>query len=360
MKKNVLLFLSLIILYLSSCDDGVYTPGVKDEPYILNSPSHFPPPIIPSNNPLTKNKVRLGRMLFYDAQLSEDKQISCASCHKQQFAFSDNTAVSKKVNHGSTTRNSMALFNLVYTNNYFWDGRTGTLESTCLDALLGEQNFDINRVAPILKNNPTYLSLFKLVYGNEDVTQDQIVKALASFIRTMISAGTRLDKGAKEGLPEKYLTPNEILGKSVFDGEINTGGDCFHCHGSAKGNPLFTDNEFHNNGLDNFNSYSQFTDKGKGAVTGLQTDYGKFKTGTLRNLSFTGPYMHDGRFSTLDEVLNHYNTGVKNNITIDPNMKKANVGGLQLPQFKLDQLKAYLLMLNDVDFIRDTSFSNPF
>jgi len=357
MKMRFTLFLSFLILHFISCEDGTYTPEIKDEPYILNSPSHFPPPIIPKDNLLTKNKVRLGRMLFYDPQLSEDGIVSCASCHKQQFAFGDNTAISKKVNHGSTTRNSMVLFNLVYTNNYFWDGRTGSLESTCLDALIGEQNFDITKARPILKNNPTYLSLFKQVYGNEEVTQDQVVKALASFIRTMISAGTRLDKGAKEGLPEKYLTPNEIIGKTIFETEE---GDCFHCHGEAKGNPLFTDNEFHNNGLDNFNSYSQFIDKGKGAVTGLQTDYGKFKTGTLRNISYSAPYMHDGRFSTLDEVLNHYNSGVKNNITIDPNMKKANVGGLQLPQSKLDQLKAYLLMLNDVDFIRDTSFSNPF
>ncbi len=357
MKKLWIILLFVCFIHLNSCEDGTYFADNKDEPYILNSPSHFPPPIIPKDNPLTKNKVRLGRMLFYDAQLSEDKQISCASCHKQQFAFGDNSPLSKKVNHGSTTRNTSVLFNLVYTNNYFWDGRTGTLESTCLDALLGEQNFDINRVAPILKNNPTYLNLFKSVYGNEDVTQDQIVKALASFIRTMISAGTRLDKGAKEGLPEKYLTPTEILGKVIFDTED---GDCFHCHGSAKGNPLFTDNEFHNNGLDNFNSYSQFTDKGKGAVTGLQTDYGKFKTGSVRNISFSAPYMHNGRLATLDDVLNHYNTGVKNNITIDPNMKKANSGGLNLPQSKLDQLKAYLLMLNDVDFIRDTSFSNPF
>lgn len=351
------LFFSFLILHFISCEDGTYTPEIKDEPYILNSPSHFPPPIIPKDNLLTKNKVRLGRMLFYDAQLSEDGIVSCASCHKQQFAFGDNTALSKKVNHGSTTRNSMVLFNLVYTNNYFWDGRTGSLESTCLDALIGEQNFDITKARPILKNNPTYLSLFKQVYGNEEVTQDQVVKALASFIRTMISAGTRLDKGAKEGLPEKYLTPNEIIGKTIFETEE---GDCFHCHGEAKGNPLFTDNEFHNNGLDNFNSYSQFIDKGKGAVTGLQTDYGKFKTGTLRNISYSAPYMHDGRHFTLDDVLNHYNTGVKNNITIDPNMKKVNLGGLRLPQSKLDQLKAYLLMLNDVDFIRDTSFSNPF
>ena len=356
MRASYFLVTVLIFSLFSCCSPD--DPASTSKPYGLNVPKHFPPASIPADNPLTEAKVRLGRMLFYEKRISEDRQVACANCHKQEFAFGTDKPFDIKVHGGMTTRNSSVLFNLAFTKEFFWDGRTKTLEATCKDALEGEQKFNISFVKNLLMPEQRYKVAFNAAFNTIEPTDDMIEKALASFIRTMISGSSRVDKGKIEGNPNKYLTPVEIEGRNIFETEE---GDCFHCHGDITGQPLMTDNLFHNNGLDSFMSAGLFRDPGLGFVTGISgPDVGKFKSGALRNLSYSKPFMHDGRLANLEAVLAHYNSGVKNNFSIDPNMKKANQGGLQLTPDRISRLKAYLLAFDDPAFISDTSFSNPF
>lgn len=342
-----------ILIHFLSCSKEEETPS-----FTFKKPSHFPPPSIPADNPITEAKVKLGRMLFYEKRISADLQVACANCHKQEFAFGSDKPLDIKVHGGMTTRNSSVLFNLAFTKEFFWDGRTNTLEETCKDALLGEQNFTIDFVKNRLMPETQYKTAFQAAFNTSEPTIEMVEKALASFIRTMVSGNSRVDKGRMEGNPNKYLSLMEIEGRTIFETEE---GDCFHCHGDIIGQPLMTDNLFHNNGLDSFMNTALFKDPGHGQVTGTSgPDVGKFKTGPLRNLSYSAPFMHDGRLASIDAVMKHYNSEVKNSITIDPNMKKANQGGLQLTPDRIARLKAYLLAFDDPDFIKDTSFSSPF
>ena len=356
---KILQYLSIFIIVsiLASCK-----PDATDAAFSLNKPKHFPPASIPADNVLTAAKVRLGRMLFYEKRISEDQKIACANCHKQEFAFGSDKPLDVKVHGNMTTRNSSVLFNLAFTKNFFWDGRTTTLEATCLDALKGEQRFDIGLVKTKLMVESRYMDAFNAAFSTSEPTEDMVVKALASFIRTMVSGTSRVDKGTAEGNPNKYLTPLEIEGRTIFESEE---GDCFHCHGDPIGQPMMTDNLFHNNGLDPVSSVGLFKDPGLGFVTGVTgPDAGKFKTGPLRNLSYSKPFMHDGRLANLDAVLAHYNIGLSTdpnrNKFFDVNMKKANQGGLNLLPDRINRLKAYLLAFDDPSFISDTSFSSPF
>ena len=357
MKKLYSLLVAILILLtgITSCDDN--PTSENDSPYTIPKPSHFPSPSIPSDNPLTVNKIRLGRMLFYDKALSEDQLISCASCHKQQFAFASDKTLDTKVHGGSTTRNSMPLFNLAFTPNFFWDGRTNTLEATCLDAMKGEQNFKTEYIKSRLFGRYNYKELFQLTFNTDNPTEEMVVKCLASFIRTMVSANSPVDRGVKEGNVNKYLSAQAQQGKILFESES---GDCFHCHGAIQGLPQMTDNLFHNNGLDSFQDPLKFKDFGFGKVTGNLSDYGKMRTPALRNLSYTAPFMHDGRIPNLDAVLEHYSREVKINANIDVLMEKRFQGGVNLDPVRTAQLKAYLLSFDDPSFVSDTSFSSPF
>lgn len=344
-------FFAIIILWtFVSCGKDPATP--TDSAYTLNVPKHFPQPSIPANNPLTVNKIKLGRMLFYEKRISEDQLVACANCHKQEFAFGSDKPLDVKVHGAMTTRNTSVLFNLAFTKSFFWDGRTNSIELTCLDAMKGEQKFDIGFVKSRLMTEQRYSDLFKLAFNTTTPTDTMVAMALASFIRTMVSGSSKVDKGKIEGNPNKYLSQIEIDGRTIFESEE---GDCFHCHGDITGQPLMTDNLFHNNALD-----ANFVDLGLGGFTKNTVDNGKFKTGALRNLSYSAPYMHDGRLSTLRMVLGHYNQGLKNSPTVDPNMKHVSQGGLHLTPDKIDRLEAYLKAFDDPAFITDTSFRSPF
>ena len=199
-----------------------------------------------------------------------------------------------------------------------------------------------------LSQNSEYPLLFEAAFGSISIDSVLVSRAIAQFERTLISANSKFDAYL---LGNSNLTMQEINGFNIFMDESK--GDCFHCHGSEN-NPLWTDNKFHNNGLD-----SSLTDLGLGGVTGDPSDNGKFKSPSLRNLIFTAPYMHDGRFSTIDEVINHYSEGLQNSPTIDPLMKKVAQGGVQLSPQEKANLKAFLLSLTDEEFISNPSFSNP-
>ena len=199
-----------------------------------------------------------------------------------------------------------------------------------------------------LQNHNEYPNLFFEAFGTQTIDSILVTKAIAQFERTLISANSRFDKHL---LGQITLTTSELNGFNVFMDESK--GDCFHCHGNAN-NPLWTDNDFHNNGLD-----ATFLDIGLGKITGDPGDNGKFKSPSLRNLKFTAPYMHDGRFATIDDVINHYSEGLVNSPTIDPLMKAVNDGGVQLSAIDKADLKAFLISLSDDEFITNPAFQNP-
>jgi cytochrome c peroxidase len=308
-------------------------------------------PVIPIDNPQTVEGIALGKKLFFDPILSGDNTQACANCHAPENAFTDNERFSDGVDGVFGNRNSMPLFNLAwnYDEKFFWDGNTFGLEHQAFvpvsDPIEMKSNWE--QVEEKLQNHSEYPNLFNAAFGTSIIDSSLVTKAIAQFERTLISSNSKFDKFL---LGEATLTLEEQNGFDVFMDE--TRGDCFHCHGSDK-NPLWTDNIFHNNGLD-----EAFTDLGLGAVTGDPSDNGKFKSPSLRNLEFTAPYMHDGRFSTLEDVINHYSEGLNNSSTIDPLMKKVSQGGVGLSDQDKADLKAFLLTLSDYEFINNRAFLN--
>ena len=240
----------------------------------------------------------------------------------------------------------MPLFNLAwnYDERFFWDGAANSLEDQAFEPVTNpdEMGNTWEAATNFLLQDAEYPQLFRDAFGEEGIDSVKVVKALAQFERTLISANSKFDRFL---LGELSLTEEEINGLNVF--LMESKGDCFHCHGNPN-NPLWTDNNFHNNGLD-----AIATDLGLGAVTGDPSDNGKFRTPSLRNLAYTAPYMHDGRFATLDEVIDHYSEGLQNSPTIDPLMKSVLEGGVRLTQKDKDDLKAFLLALSDESFIQN-------
>ena len=307
--------------------------------------------MIPINNPLTEEGIALGKKLFFDKKLSKNNTQSCASCHNPRNSFTDSLRFSLGVDGFSGSRNSMPLFNLAWNFNdkFSWDGKELSLERQALEPVRNpiEMHSSWSNVALRLQQDQEYPTMFLNAFGTERIDSTLVTKAIAQFERTLISGNAKFDQYL---LGNTSLNQQEVNGFTIFMSEDK--GDCFHCHGSDN-NPLWTDNNFHNNGLD-----TSFNDLGLGAVTGDPNDNGKFKSPSLRNLVYTAPYMHDGRFSTLEEVINHYSEGLQNSSTIDPLMKKVNQGGVQLtPQEKAD-LKAFLITLTDDGFINNPTFQN--
>ncbi len=328
-----------------------YTPT----PYTLEIPDLFQekliPPLIPSDNPLTEEGVNLGKKLFFDKKLSGNTAQSCASCHKPQNSFTDNTRFSDGIDGVFGLRNSMPLFNLAWNfgERFAWGGKEFSLEAQALEPINNviEMHSNWASVATRLQQDPAYPSLFLRAFGTSIIDSTLITKAIAQFERTLISGNSRFDQYL---LGNISLTQEELNGFTIFMNEEK--GDCFHCHGSNN-NPLWTDNDFHNNGLD-----ETFVDLGLGEVTGDPNDNGKFRSPSLRNLGFTAPFMHDGRFETLEEVIDHYSEGLKISSTIDPLMKKAAQGGVQLTTQEKKELKAFLLTLTDTSFVNNPNFHN--
>ena len=355
--KRFYFFVFMVSLGLTSCSEKSIESYVNTPtPSPLQIPQLFQDlildPVIPSNNPQTEEGVLLGKKLFFDPILSDDGSLACAGCHNATNAFTDATRFSDGIDGLFGNRNAMPLFNLAwnYDNTFFWDGRDLGLENQVFEPITNplEMHSTWEAVAEKLQAHPEYPELFNAAFGSQTIDSVLVSKAIAQFERTLISANSKFDKFL---LGTANLTPEESNGFTIFMDESK--GDCFHCHGSDN-NPLWTDNKFHNNGLD-----STFSDLGLGNVTGDPADNGKFKTPSLRNLAFTAPYMHDGRFETIEEVINHYSEGLQNSTTIDPLMKKVDQGGVQLSLQEKADLKAFLLSLSDTDFINNPNFSNP-
>ena len=350
--KKIAVFL-LFTFLLMNCtskeeEEDLYTPI----PYNLKIPTLFADkliaPIIPTNNPLTEEGITLGKKLFFDKILSGNGTQSCATCHDPQKAFTDDRQFSDGIDGIFGNRNSMPLFNLAWNfdERFFWDGRALSLERQAFEPVTNPIEMHANWaiVANKLQEHSEYPILFKQAFGTLTIDSTLVTKAIAQFERTIISGNSKFDQFLRG---ETTLTTEEQNGFDIFMDEAR--GDCFHCHGSNN-NPLWTDNSFHNNGLD-----TTFSDLGLGAITGDPADNGKFKSPSIRNLVYTAPYMHDGRFSTIEEVINHYSEGLKPSATIDPLMKKVNNGGVNLSAKDKADLKAFLLSLSDLDFINNSN-----
>lgn len=350
MKKGLILIVVLLCFSCSDDDSGYQpTPSPLEIPEIFSA--NIIPPVIPSDNPQTIEGIALGKKLFFDRILSADGTQSCASCHSPQKAFAENLQTSVGIDGISGPRNAMPLFNLAwnYGERFNWDGSALSLERQAEEPVENpiELHSDWNNVVNRLQNHPEYPELFQLAFNTSTITKELTTKAIAQFERTLISANSKFDRYS---LGQASLTPQELNGLDIFLREDK--GDCFHCHGNPN-NPLWTNNDFHNNGLD-----TTFTDLGLGAITGDPNDNGKFRSPSLRNLAYTAPYMHDGRFATLDEVINHYSEGLQNSQTIDPLMKQIAQGGVQLTTQEKADLKAFLLTLSDPSFLNNPDFQN--
>jgi cytochrome c peroxidase len=355
--KYLLVSFVVIAVILSCKKDKVEYAAT---PYQLEIPSHFPAMIIPEDNPMTVEGIELGRKLFYETKLSADNTISCATCHAPANAFSDPNQFSEGINGQIGTRNSMALVNLGWEKFFFWDGRAQTLEEQILEPVENpiEMHETWPNVVSKLNGSQDYKNMFFRAFGTPGIDSTRAAKAIAQFLRTMISGSSKYDVmykyennlslNSNEQAILSTITPSEWGGYDLFK-SLN-GADCFHCHNG----PLMQVKKFSNNGLD-----ATFTDLGRGEITGNSNDNGKFKVPTLRNIAYTAPYMHDGRFSTLDEVINHYSSGVVMSPTIDPLIEYANQGGVQLDAFERDLLKQFLMTLSDESFINNPAFQEP-
>lgn len=358
---NKLLFVILIgIVVFQACKKDQV--GYQTTPYKLAIPSHFPDMPIPEDNPMTEEGVLLGRMLFYEKQLSGDNTISCGTCHAPANAFSDPNQFSTGIDGAQGNRNSMALVNLGWQTSFFWDGRSHTLEEQILEPVPNpvEMHQSWPDAIAKLKKDVNYRNAFYRAFGTEDFDSTHVAKAIAQFLRTMISGNSKYDViykyvnsipfSAQDQQIWNTVTTDELAGYDLFQ-SLN-GADCFHCHNG----PLMQVQKFSNNGLD-----AVFTDLGRGLITGNPADNGKFKVPTLRNIELSAPYMHDGRFATLDDVIEHYSTGIHQSATIDPLIEFASQGGVQLDADQRLLLKAFLKTLTDHEFVTNPNFQplNP-
>lgn len=359
----------LALLALASCSpdrdpEEVVEPGtVPPTPYNLVLPTNFDAPLPqPADNALTVQGVELGRHLFYEKALSIDNTLACASCHRQELAFTDGRARARGVNGAMHPRSSMGLANLLWEDKLTWDGAASTLETQAripLESPLEMKQLLSAGVAR-LQGLPKYEALFRNAFGNKSITEENTLKALAQFQRTLIAGNSRFDR-YRRGQAQLNSDEQEGLRLFITHPDPNRrlrGGNCSDCHAGD----LQTDREFRNNGLD-----LTFTDRGLGAITGRPTDNGKFRVPSLRNIALTAPYMHDGRFATLEQVLDHYSTGlVRNSPNVDPLLLNATNDEFGTPGAPLGltatekrQIIAFLRTLTDSTFVRDPRFAPP-
>lgn len=337
--------------------------------YKVNLPTHMKNMGVTSPN-ISNSKAALGRVLFYDKKLSKNNSVSCASCHKQELAFSDDVALSEGFDGELTLRNSLPLASTVnFKSSYdggsgsfgrsalfFWDERASTIEEqsslTIEDNI--EMGMDLDELTVRLNEDPVYQLLFRKAYGDETATKQRILNAISQFVNSFVSVDSKFDQGMARHHSEftefNNFTESENRGKALFVE------NCSSCHGSDHTRLQETTA---NNGLD-----AVYEDHGVGGITGFTGDVGKFKVPFLRNVELTAPYMHDGRFTTLEEVVEHYSTGIKLSDNLDFRLRDFdNFEDAKRMNFTTEQkedLVAFLKTLTDYTFTADTKFSDPF
>ncbi len=338
--------------------DQAYNYADPDLPAFFNLNDNEEQDNTPNNNPITNWGATLGRVLFYDVNLSANNTISCASCHVQEDGFSDPNQFSEGFEGGLTGRNSMGLSSAAFyeNGNFFWDERAGTLEEQVLlpiqDAI--EMGLSLEEMVVKVSSQEYYPVLFTRAFGDDEITSNRVSLALSQFVRSMVSYRSKYDVGRAQVNDSEDDFPNfsdlENLGKRVF---FSNDTDCSNCHTSDH----FVGDEARNNGLD-----AMLTDLGLGETTGRTQDNGKFKTSSLKNIELTAPYMHDGRFATLEEVVDHYDSGIQNNPTLDNRLTNRNDNPVRLNLSDQEKaaLVAFMKTLTDTELIEDEKFSNPF
>lgn len=313
------------------------------EPFAgFQKPSNFPDPSYNfAMNPVTKEGMELGRKLFYDPILSSNNTISCGSCHIQTSAF---THHGHTVSHGIFdrlgTRNSPPIMNLVWSTSFMWDGGIADMDLQSVAPITNHLEMDetMPNVLEKLKASSQYPALFKSAFGTEEINTSRFLKSISQFMALCISSRSKYDSVARgEGYVQ--FTAMEAEGRQLVQQK------CGSCHKE----PLFTDNSFRNNGI----SPSLLNDEGRFLITHNPADRYKFKVPSLRNLAFTAPYMHDGRFLTLDAVLNHYAAGVEHTPNLDAELNKNNIRGIPLTPEEKNKIISFLNTLNDKSFLFD-------
>lgn len=349
--KKVIILFALFLGLFNACRKEDSSPEIRPSqtnndgaptPYSLQLPAHFnllPPPNIPDDNPSTVEGVELGKKLYYEKKLSQGGPFegrACASCHLQSKSFYSNSPFSMEV---------IPHFNLAWSNQFLWEGKIrGSLE----DVMLFEVNDFFEADLSAIREDAKYQQLYANAFTDDSINSKNTAYALAQFFRTMISANSRYDNYLKMlwggNVEGAKLSNQEMRGMEIY---LNEGkGDCFHCHGGLD-NPLLTNNAYVNNGLD------QFPDSGLAKYTKRAEDLGKFKTPSLRNLLFTAPFMHDGRFVTIEEVVDFYaDEVVLNSPNIDGNMLKVRRLNLQ----ERSDLVAFLKAMTDSSYTQNPAF----
>jgi cytochrome c peroxidase len=356
-----------------------HTLHLPDKPYQyadIELPAHFRSRAVrdldntPRDNPITNDGATLGRVLFYDTRLSANNSIACASCHHQKYAFSDPGNRYSKGHEGKLTdRNAMPLVESRFyeRGRFFWDERARTLEEQVLMPIQSkvEMGQNLSQLMEKLAKESDYPELFRKAFGDSKVTKERTAKALAQFVRSLLSYQSKYDEGVAKVRSRNDEFPNftreENRGKTIFMD------NCANCHLPGQQDAIFSQQNARNNGLD---ADVKVSDLGVGDVTLDRNQAGRFKSPSLRNIEYTGPYMHDGRFAKLEDVIEHYSTGIK----LHPNLDGRLVGpargrgpggggperGFRFSSQEKNALLAFLKTLSDQKFISDPKFSDPF
>jgi cytochrome c peroxidase len=361
MKNKLKMIIAMIgvmsILYSCKETTEEIGPQFDGTAYTLNI-GNFPNPTIASDNALTEQGVKLGKMLFYEKMLSKDGTMSCASCHRQEHAFTDTAKFSTGVRGEFGGRQAMTIFNMAWHDNeFFWDGRAHLLRDQSLLPIQDELEMDesLENAVAKLKGSRTYLDQFIRAFGSDEITPHKMSLAMEQFMNSITSNNSRYDRylAGKDS-----LSASEERGRELFFTEYNeffpdqSGADCAHCHSGDN----FSNNQYMNNGLEGDNP----ADVGRSKVTENNEDIGKFKVTSLRNIEVSGPYMHGGQFATLEEVVEHYNNGLVASNTLDPALEQTRGTGLRLSAQDKEDLVAFLKTLTDQEFLTNPEYKDPF
>lgn len=338
-EKSVLLF--VVSLFVFSCGKDDVVPEVS--PYTLVRPEYFPDIAYPiENNPITKEGFELEKKLFNDPRLSLDNSVACSNCHVKGVAFTDpqhNPSVGIFDQAGN--RNAPMIANMAFQREFLWDGGVSHLDFVSVFAIENEKEMgeELHHVVHKLNNISEYNPLFKAAFPEIDtITSPYMLQALSQYMLLLVSDKAKYDRVQKG---EDVFTSKELSGKAIFEQK------CANCHSGA----LFTNFEYMNNGLD-----SVFMDVGRELISAQASDLGKFKVPSLRNIMLTAPYMHDGRFETIEEVLEHYRNGVKPSSTLANELSNPGQLGISLTDEEMNDLIIFLETLTDYEFISNPIF----
>lgn len=348
MKKSIqrgrVFLLSLLTVFFASCQDDVDEGIPVDEIVVLSFPNYFPE-ITYQTLPLTKNKIELGRKLFYEGRLSRNNTISCGFCHIQQYAFTHHGhPVSHGIDNRIGIRNAPPIQNLAFLNRFMWDGVIHNLDLQAVSPISDENEMDSNfsEIIQKLNSDSEYPNLFKAAYGDTEINADRILGALGQFMATIISSESNYDK-YRQG--NYTLTSQEENGRILFEQK------CSACHSGA----LQTNESFRNTGH-YYNT--EYADGGLYRVTLDSIDFMKFRVPSLRNVELTAPYMHDGRFYSLEAVLNFYSDGVEDNPRLDDLLRQADGNvGIPMTTEEKQNIIAFLKTLTDLNLTTNSNFS---